>query len=438
MDTNEIYITDNKKTENTQSNKNKKENLIDIKQSLFQELTTQSSRKIKHRDNDESSYKNSKYINYFNFKNIEDNSIPDIILSKKEKENNKINETEKKTYNKLYKKAEYDINNLMNSNSQIQIKNLFNNSNHYINIDNFNNNDDLMYILTTNKNNDNDIKERETEDESDTDNYYKKSSHIALPFCHYHKYNIKLPKIYTCNFKKCSCCGIPDGINVISNYDNDSYNYKYNNNKYRNSKYSSNEKYNNKYKNSKILNKIKDYKKNKNSKISNNDKDKEKYNKNIKDFRNIINENKNYKATKYKSVLGELKNKNINNKLNKSKITESSESNPISEIEFNFQKPNNINLKIPKNDFNDDISEKEKEFENSIDESSKLELPDDFNIDDEKDLKNYKNLVNKSEKKPTTHFSILYYKRLNKSYNQVFSNDLQGPIKVKNFEFLRE
>jgi hypothetical protein len=177
--------------------------------------------------------------------------------------------------------------------------------------------------------------------------------------------------------------------------------------------------------------------KNRYSKYSFNEKD------DARDKDIIKPEKKDYKKFKFKSVLDQLKNKNKNHnnlyeRFNKSKISESSESNQISDFEFNFQKPNDINTKIPKNYFNDDISENEKEFENSNDDSSNLELPDDFIINDEKDLNNYKNLVDKSDKKPKTHFSVMYYKRLNKSYNQIYSKDLKDKNKVKNFELLRD
>ena len=419
MNTNESYITDNKKTENTQSNKYKKENLVEIKQSLFQALTTQSSKKIKYRDNDESLYKNPRFINYINFRNYEDNSIQDIALTNKEKHKNKLFKTEKKKSNQIYKRNDNDTSNLMNTytNSQIQNQNLFNYSNTFFNIDKFNKNDDLMYIVTTNKNNDNENmfennKEKEIEDYNESRKFYKRTSHIALPFCQYHKYNIKLPKKYTCNFKKCSCCGVPEYINMPYTPNENYINRTRGINKYNN---------NNRY-----------------SKYSFSEKD------NGRDKDIVKPEKQDYKKFKFKSVLDQLKNKNKNHKnlyerINKSKISESSESNQISDFEFNFQKPNNINTKIPKNYFNYDISENEKEFENSNDDSSNLELPDDFIINDEKDLNNYKNLVDKSDKKPKTHFSVMYYKRLNKSYNQVFSKDVHKPInKSKNIELLRE
>ena len=89
----------------------------------------------------------------------------------------------------------------------------------------------------------------------------------------------------------------------------------------------------------------------------------------------------------------------------------------------------------------------EKESENNFNESSLLELPYDCN--DDTNLNRYKHLVNKSEKKPKIHFSVMYYKRLNKSFNQIYSKDLKnrrsksninfkGVNKNKRVEFLRE
>ena len=392
MNINEYNITENKRTEITQSNKCKKDNLLDIKQSLFQELTTQSSKKIKYRDNDESSLINSKHINYYNIRNYEDNSIPNITTIKKEKEKynkNNILKKENKKCQKLYKRNHDYNDNDENKffKSQNQKKNLINISNSNFNIDNFYNNDNLIYILTTNNKNDTEneyIKENWNESET---HYERKTSHVALPFCNYHKYNIKLPKKYTCNFKKCSCCGIPENIPFIENNSQNNIN---NNNKYI---------------------------------INNNDKDLP---------------NKEKKGKKYRSVLDQFRNKNFNKiNFNKSKISESSESCQISETDFDFQKPNNINLKISKNDY---IIENENEFDNSYenDELSDIELPNDFNMNDEDELKNYRNLVNKTEKKPKTHFSVMYYKRLNKSYNQIYSKDVEDKNKVKNFELLRE
>ena len=242
------------------------------------------------------------------------------------------------------------------------------------------NNNDLIYLLNTSKN----------EDESETDYSERIKFNIALPFCHYHKYNIKLPKKYTCNFKNCSCCGFMETKRAP---------YLDNNTHYKN--------------------KGGDY-----------------------IYPNIKSEKK---ESKYRSVLDQFKNKKKNNiiKVNKTIISDSSESNQISDFNFNFLKPNNEIIKIPKNDF---ISENE--FENSNDDtiSSKLELPGDCNINDGNDLKRFRNLVNNDEKKSKIHLSVLYYKKLNKSYNQIYSKDIKkednnhikGVNKKKNIEYLRE
>ena len=84
--------------------------------------------------------------------------------------------------------------------------------------------------------------------------------------------------------------------------------------------------------------------------------------------------------------------------------------------------------------------------ENSKDNtiSSKLELPSECNINDGNDLRKYRNLVNNSNQKPKIHLSVLYYKKLNKSYNQTYAKDikytekLKGVSKDKTIELLRE
>lgn len=87
----------------------------------------------------------------------------------------------------------------------------------------------------------------------------------------------------------------------------------------------------------------------------------------------------------------------------------------------------------------------EKEPEDSINEPSLVELPYEGNEDI--NLIRYKYLVKKGENKSKIHFSVLYYKRLNKSYNQIYSKDfknnqsnfnMKGINKNKNIEFLRE
>ena len=408
MNVSEYFLTENKKNKDNQNSKNKKDILSDIKQNLYQELTTQSSLKLKYRDYDESSFKNSKYINYFNLKNNEDNSITDFKYNKEEKDKYNKNNKERNNDNISENKTRRNDNNYMDdmSKSQNQNKKIINNSNMKLNnnyFDNFNNNEDLIYILTS-KQNDN---YKETEEQSEKDNYDKDTAYIALPFCHYHKYNLKLPKKYTCNFKNCSCCAVKEQNNC-SNLENDPNNYK-NNKDYIYPKFESGNKNNT-----------------------------------------------------YKSVLGKYKNKNKNLNLDKTKLSDSSEFDSLGDSGFNFMKPNNNNIKIPKNDYISEKksensensenseksektqkSEKSEKSENSKDESSNLELPYDVNINDDKDLKKYKNLVDRSEKKSKIHFSVMYYKRLNKSFNQIFSKDInknlfKNNIKNKNVELLRE
>lgn len=374
MNVNEYNITDSKKYENKNNNKSKKRNFLDTKQNLFMQQTTQSSQKVKYKDNEESSYLNSKYKNHFNIKNNEYNTIEDNNKKRKANKNEKLSlrnnsvniQSEKKNMRKIFMRNDNEIKSFLTK-SQIQNKNYFLNSNtsfKKIDLDNFNNNDDLIYILTTNKNGN----EKETEDESDSYNYERNTSHIALPFCHYHKFNVNLPKIYTCNFKKCFCCAVPEK-------DNFSFFENLSNNNYKNNEY---------------------------DKLKSRDK----------------------KKLKYRSVLDKFKKKNINvNKKpywNKTKFDDSFESDDLEGFDCNFQKPNNLNLKINKIDY---ISENESE--NSNDDSSGIELPSDLIIDDEKELRKYKNMVNANKKQSKLHFSIIYYKKLNKSYNQIYSKDIK-------------
>ena len=104
--------------------------------------------------------------------------------------------------------------------------------------------------------------------------------------------------------------------------------------------------------------------------------------------------------------------------------TLSEEANQLGNFCLNILKPNDTNMKISKNNFigNNNSFENEKEKEYSLNESSFLELP--FDCNDDKNLKNYQNLVSKTDKKSKIHFSVNYYKKLNKSYNQVYAKDL--------------
>ena len=111
-------------------------------------------------------------------------------------------------------------------------------------------------------------------------------------------------------------------------------------------------------------------------------------------------------------------NPNNNNDNNKTILSETSESNQISDFSLHFLKPNDKIMKLPKNE---NTNEK-----NESNDESNLELPNDLNINDGKDLKQYKNLVNNNEQKSKVHLSVLYYKKLNKSFNQVYSKDLDN------------
>ena len=425
--------TENKKADNTENINIKKGNLLDIKQSLFQELTTQSSRKLKNRDSDENTYRNPKYQNYLNFKNCEENNsiyyapnenneeksqVESNLKYKINQKNSEINSKNKKTKNKRISIVKND-NDIMAYLSKLQNKNknslIISNSDskekNEIDIGKYNdNNNDSIYILSTQKSE----KENEYENESDLDSNENLESHEALPFCHYHKYNIQLPKQYTCNFKNCSCCGCLMKKNYHNLKDNNSY-------------------------------------------------------KNKPDYIYPVNKTDN-NDFKYRSVLDKFR----KNKNNKCTLTE--ESNQLGDFGLKPLKPNNVNLKIAKknyiiensycendsnrrvdnieNDYNrNNINNKykegnyisEKESENSFNESSFLELP--YEGNDDKNLKRYKNLVSKTDKKSKIHFSVLYYKRLNKSYNQIYSKDFKdnqnnfnkkSVNKNKNIEFLRE
>jgi len=476
MENNDRNITENKKVENEENIKNKKDFLLDIKQSLFQQLTTQSSRKLKNRDSEENTYKNQKYQNYLNCINCEEsNSIlydPNINNEEKSQfktnhkykinqKNSEINSKNKKTKNKRISIIKNEKNIMAYfSKYQNKKKSFLNDSNEKTNKDNINKinnyNNNSIYILYTQKSD----KENENESKDVFDNYEILASHVGLPFCNYHKYNIQLPKQYTCNFKNCSCCGCL----MRKKYQNLEDNYRY---------------------------------------------------KNKQDYIYPVNKAENKKA-KYGSVLDKFKK-------NKNRYTLTEESNQLENFALNLLKPNNINLKIKNknyiiensvndndndvekqngkknyytnsnkygNNYNlDDINRKnkvgidekkenyvkshmydknkndnnneevngyadnniysnenyisKKEKEDSFNESSILELP--YEGNDDKNLKRYKYLVNKNDNKSKIHFSILYYKRLNKSYNQIYSKDINDNQNnfnkkglIKNVEFLRE
>ena len=267
-------------------------------------------------------------------------------------------------------------------------------------------------------------------------------SHIALPFCHYHKFNLKLPKKYTCNFKNCSCCQFKDRQNFLyyENTKETSRDYIYPSiEKTQTSK----KRYNN------VLEKyISKYKRRNKKNSEDKSKTKKKYNngkklmkKQVVENFNIRN-NKNLNDKKINNInlrkaknFNEDSNKNNNyNSRNNSKSKDSINSDQMSDISFKFRKPDDTNLKIPKKVF--------VEKDNSLSDSFSLEIPDEINIKDENYLKEFKDLVSKKNRKSKIHLSVTYYQKLNKSF-KVYCNEKKkdSPFKTKSkekkFEFLR-
>ena len=410
-------ITEKKNRLNNSSNK---ENVLEIKQNLFQELTTQSSQKNKYKDNDDF---NNKYINFLKSRTNEENTFPDSDI---------IYE------NNLFKKN-ININKQKNKNNyKPQSKNKRNKTLTVIkSINNFNNKeDDLMYIITKSPNKMND---QIPKNKNKNDNII---SHIALPFCHYHKFNLKLPKKYTCNFKNCSCCQFKDRQNFLyyENTKETSRDYIYPSiEKTQTSK----KRYNN------VLEKyISKYKRRNKKNSEDKSKTKKKYNngkklmkKQVVENFNIRN-NKNLNDKKINNInLRKAKNfnedsdKNNNyNSRNNSKSKDSINSDQMSDISFKFRKPDDTNLKIPKKVF--------VEKDNSLSDSFSLEIPDEINIKDENYLKEFKDLVSKKNRKSKIHLSVTYYQKLNKSF-KVYCDEKKkaSPFKTKSkekkFEFLR-
>ena len=410
-------ITEKKNRLNNSSNK---ENVLEIKQNLFQELTTQSSQKNKYKDNDDF---NNKYINFLKSRTNEENTFPDSDIIY---ENNFI-----KKYSNINKQRN-------KNNYKPQSQNKRNKTLTVIkSINNFNNKeDDLMYIITKSPNKMND---QIPKNKNKNDNII---SHIALPFCHYHKFNLKLPKKYTCNFKNCSCCQFKDRQNFLyyENTKETSREYIYPSiEKTQTSK----KRYNN------VLEKyISKYKRRNKKNSEDKSKTKKKYNngkklmkKQVVENFNIRN-NKNLNDKKINNInLRKAKNfnedsdKNNNyNSRNNSKSKDSINSDQMSDISFKFRKPDDTNLKIPKKVF--------VEKDNSLSDSFSLEIPDEINIKDENYLKEFKDLVSKKNRKSKIHLSVTYYQKLNKSF-KVYCDEKKkaSPFKTKSkekkFEFLR-
>jgi len=410
-------ITEKKNRLNNSSNK---ENVLEIKQNLFQELTTQSSQKNKYKDNDDF---NNKYINFLKSRTNEENTFPDSDIIY---ENNFI-----KKYSNINKQRN-------KNNYKPQSKNKRNKTLTVIkSINNFNNKeDDLMYIITKSPNKMND---QIPKNKNKNDNII---SHIALPFCHYHKFNLKLPKKYTCNFKNCSCCQFKDRQNFLyyENTKETSRDYIYPSiEKTQTSK----KRYNN------VLEKyISKYKRRNKKNSEDKSKTKKKYNngkklmkKQVVENFNIRN-NKNLNDKKINNInlrkarnFNEDSDKNNNyNSRNNSKSKDSINSDQMSDISFKFRKPDDTNLKIPKKVF--------VEKDNSLSDSFSLEIPDEINIKDENYLKEFKDLVSKKNRKSKIHLSVTYYQKLNKSF-KVYCDEKKkaSPFKTKSkekkFEFLR-
>ena len=390
----------------------KNENIFQIKQNLFQELTTQSPSKMKYKENDEL---NNKYNNFLKAKNNAENKIPDNEIINEDKKN--VYTIKKRNQNNYQPDSYNKINKTL---TVIKSNNNFNNTE-----------DDLIYIITK----DPSKKKRKINNKNKDDKFI---SHLALPFCHYHKFNLKLPKKYTCNFKNCSCCKFRDRDVCLYNENTKetSRDYVYpsiEKTQKSNSRYNSVlEKYMKKYKY-----KYKDGKKdNKNVKekkyIKKKDEDNSDNQKNSKK-KNVLNINlrkaKNYDDEKENSNSSENSDNNDNNN-----SKESINSDKMSNISFKFQKPDETNLRLPKKTY--------EKLDDSSSENLSLEIPEEVNIKDENDLKEFKNLVDERNRKSKIHFSVTYYQKLNKSY-KVYSNENKkaSPFKTKSkekkFEFLR-
>ena len=406
-------ITENK---NNKKHQSKKQNLFGIKQNIFQELTTRYYHPMKYEDN-EDNFNN--YIQLLNIKkNNEENIIPnDDIINEQNfytKKNIIINRNKKgllpsKNYNSKSKNNTLTI---INSNSMNN--NIFNEEN------------DLMYIISKIPNKrKNKIKEYKHKDNNII-------AHLALPFCHYHKFNLKLPKKYTCNFKNCSCCRFKENqYSLYSETKETSRDYIY-------PSIERSIKRNSLYNNvlDKFISRIKKKRKEKEEKENRKKKKKKKLiKKNIDDnFNEELNENNNEKMI-INLKKGDFKNEEKKNSQNNNNSLNSLKSDEMSNISFNFQKPDETNLKIPKKNFAD--------FDKSLSKSLSLEMPDEIKIKDEKDLKYFKNLVDENKKKSKIHFSIAYYQKLNKSYKIYCNNNNNkkkyppGKSKEKKIEFMR-
>ena len=401
-------ITEKKNRLNKLSNK---ENILEVKQKLFSELTTNSSRKFKYKGKEGFTYK---FINPSKFKNNEEIFIPDNNNINKDTYLQKTNiSTQNENRTKYNSKSHNYKNQTLNVINSIPTSN-------YINHEE----DDLIFVIDKEPNK---VNEKSKLNIYNIDNNKDNNliSHLALPSCHYHKFNSKLPKRYTCNFKNCSCCQFKERENYNENTKETSRDYIY----------PSIEKIlNTKKRFNSSLEKFMKKSKNKNKE------DKNKENLKKKEKKKKVEENFNVKTRENlikKSINICLKNSNKNNDNKKKKRTSSNnslDSDQISDISIKFQKPDETNLKMPK--------KAHVEKDKSLSKSFSLEIPEELNIEDENDLKEFKYLMKEKNRKSKIHFSVNYYQKLNKSYKVYYNNckhfsPFKAKSKEKHFEFLR-
>ena len=450
-----MYYKSITEKKNRLNNLPNKENLFEIKQKLFKELTTNSSRKFKYKGKVDFTYKP---INSTKSKNNEEIYLPDNKIIHKTNYLQKTNNSTKNEYkNKYYTTKSYNYRNkTLNAINSISTNNNINNEE-----------DDLLYVIAKDPN-----KVYEKSKLSiyniDNDNNNNLISHIALPFCHYHKFNIKLPKRYTCNFKNCCCCQFKERHSAYYNENTKetSRDYIYpsiekiltSKKRFNNSL----EKFMRKNKNKKSINKSKE---NLNKKEKKKKKIVENFNVNtrenlIKKSINIClknpnnnknkndntdkNKNNNIKKNKNNKKNNNDKNNNTdknNNKKERSNSKDLSDNDEISDISIKFQKPDETNIRMPKKEYED--------IEKSLSKSFSLEIPEELNIEDESDLREFKDLMKEKNRQSKIHFSVTYYQKLNKSYkvycnnnkNKNNNNKKSSPFKAKSkekhFEFLR-
>ena len=423
-------------------NLSKENKILEIKQNLFKELMNQSSNQIKYRGK----------LQNINFKK---ESINLLKTNNKEENKNQGNDS----YNQIYYQNNDNIIN-RNYNELMQNKNYYdskfrNNRNGTltpIKSNTMNNNiydeeKDLMYIIA------------ETDKKNSQKKYNKKKindnniiSCLALPFCQYHKFNIKLPKRYTCNFKNCSCCQLRERESRNILYENNE-NTKESSREYIYPSLEKEESSNRRY--SSVLEKFisKNKKKNKEKEKEKEKKKKKKYikkkledNFNIKTKQNNLN-----KIDKVNNININLKNQRNIKRQNSSSYSKSksksknvslnsSQSGNMSNISLKFQKPEETNMKIPKKTYEDS----DESLNKSLSEDFSLDFPDDININDDSDLNLYKRTVNKKNKESKIHFSVKYYQKLNKSFkiycdedNKKKSSPYKSKSREKKFEFMR-